>query len=291
MDPRTFVYQDGVAVRAAREIIVRFEPEALKSSAINNLGKQQGYLYEFLTPGALSAMSTAAGFNMASVAVGKIFPNLTIADSMQLNRMGETIPDEKLWAVLLLQLPLGTDEVAVCNQLPHMGVPVVYAHLNPVARPASVPNDTEYAGNQRSLHYTAAYPDGHINVEGAWDLTTGRPGIKIGVYDSGIKATHPDLVGVVAGGHRYDMTRPTPYDDDVLGHGTSVAGIIAAVRNNGIGIAGIAGGDAAAGKPGVRLYSYKTIGDGCQNCGATLAEVANALQDGITDGMHIMNHS
>jgi hypothetical protein len=176
MDPRTYVYEDGVAVRAAREIIVRFEPTALQELTINNTGKQQGQLSEFLTPSALSAVSTAAGFNMAQVATGKILPNLTIADSTQLNRLGEPLPDQKLWAVLLLQLPVGVDEASVCNLLPSFGGPVLYAHLNPIARPTAVPNDTHYAANQLSLRYTAAYPNSHINVEGAWDLTTGRNG-------------------------------------------------------------------------------------------------------------------
>jgi Subtilase family/Secretion system C-terminal sorting domain len=53
----------------------------------------------------------------------------------------------------------------------------------------------------------------------------------------------------------------------------------------------VAGGDAATGAPGVQLRSYKILGDGCNGCGALLSNIVQAINDGIADGLHIMNHS
>lgn len=84
-------------------------------------------------------------------------------------------------------------------------------------------------------------PGSDMNVEAAWDYTTGSGNIKIGVIDSGLDSLHPDfqMAGHLMPG--YDA-----YNDinssavDVANHGTSTAGLIGAVRNNSLGIAGVA---------------------------------------------------
>lgn len=80
----------------------------------------------------------------------------------------------------------------------------------------------------------------HINrimLPTAWDLNQGADLVKIGILDSGVELTHPDLVAKLLPG------RDTADDDndpsDQLGHGTHVAGIAAAATNNGIGGAGV----------------------------------------------------
>ena len=71
----------------------------------------------------------------------------------------------------------------------------------------------------------------------AWGLTTGTPEVVIGVMDSGVDASHPDLAGVVVEGHNFlDESSDT---SDPLGHGTAVAGILAARANNALGSAGV----------------------------------------------------
>lgn len=92
-----------------------------------------------------------------------------------------------------------------------------------------------------TLADSAYYDWGKIQIEEAWELTTGSKNIRVGVIDSGISA-HPDLTENVTG----DPTAGWDFyndefitDDDDLGHGTKVAGIIGAVGNNGIGMSGI----------------------------------------------------
>ncbi|MDQ1307245.1 MAG: hypothetical protein QG671_3077 [Actinomycetota bacterium] len=84
-----------------------------------------------------------------------------------------------------------------------------------------------------------------LGAESAWRVATGG-GQLIAVVDSGVKPDHPDLAGRVLPGIDYiRRSAGQPYVGsaiDPLGHGTHVAGIIAAAAGNGIGIAGLAPG-------------------------------------------------
>ena len=78
-----------------------------------------------------------------------------------------------------------------------------------------------------------------IQANSAWDVTTGNSSLIVAIIDTGIDYFHPDLVGnYVSLGYDWVHNSSGPLDDN--GHGTHVAGIIAATLNNGIGIAGIA---------------------------------------------------
>jgi subtilisin family serine protease len=70
----------------------------------------------------------------------------------------------------------------------------------------------------------------------AWDLTTGDSSVIVAVVDSGVQSGHPDLGTFTAG---YDFVNNDGDTADDNGHGTAVAGVIAAQGNNGIGIAGV----------------------------------------------------
>jgi subtilisin family serine protease len=70
----------------------------------------------------------------------------------------------------------------------------------------------------------------------AWDATRGSSRIVVAVLDTGVTASHPDLKGAVGPGFAFVNLDSDPSDDG--GHGTAVAGIIAARGDNGIGLAG-----------------------------------------------------
>src|SRR5476649_2810155 len=76
-----------------------------------------------------------------------------------------------------------------------------------------------------------------IHAEAAWDVSKGD-GVKVAVLDTGIDLSHPDLAGKVVAQKVFVSTSTTTIDDK-FGHGTHVAGIIAANTNNGQGIAGV----------------------------------------------------
>lgn len=92
-----------------------------------------------------------------------------------------------------------------------------------------------------------------INLFPAWEMETGKPSVVVCVVDGGIDFTHPDLAAHLNKDESFNFVygkdgKPKGQDIyDASGHATHVAGTITAVNNNGIGVAGVAGGD---GKPG-----------------------------------------
>ncbi len=96
-------------------------------------------------------------------------------------------------------------------------------------------------------------------------------GVKVAVIDSGIDYHHEDLDGNYRGGRNCMANTDDPMD--TFGHGTHVAGIIAA-EDNGIGVVGVA--------PGVSLYALKVLGpSGSGDWGSIVAALEWAVDNGI----------
>ena len=93
-----------------------------------------------------------------------------------------------------------------------------------------VPND---------IYYTSQWGLSKIHASQAWEIVTGSPTVIIAVIDTGVDYNHEDLKTNIITSNDYDFVNNDPYAMDDNGHGTHVAGIIAAVSNNGIGITGL----------------------------------------------------
>jgi subtilisin family serine protease len=94
-----------------------------------------------------------------------------------------------------------------------------------------VPNDE---------NYKQQWGPSKVGADQTWNtLTTGGP-IVIAMLDTGVSPTHPDLKDQLRPGFDFIGNDPNPSDDN--GHGTFTAGIVAAVGNNGIGVAGMTWG-------------------------------------------------
>ncbi|WCN36913.1 S8 family peptidase [Aneurinibacillus uraniidurans] len=116
-----------------------------------------------------------------------------------------------------------------------------------------------------------------IGAPKLWPETTGK-GVKIAVIDTGIARTHPDLRGRVKGG--VDLVGGTIVDRKGNGgHGTHVAGTIAAV-NNRIGVVGVA--------PNASLYDVRAFNPDGEG---ELATIVQGIDWAITNKMDIINMS
>ena len=139
-----------------------------------------------------------------------------------------------------------------------------HAELDRGRRLAYAPNDPMWPGMNHLVN---------IGADIAWNTERGDPSVVIGVIDTGLETTHPDLAanvwtnpGEIAGNgidddqngyvddvHGYDFAYNDPIPNDVFGHGTACAGIIAAVQDNNLGVTGIA--------PQCRIAGIKTAID------------------------------
>lgn len=115
--------------------------------------------------------------------------------------------------------------------------------LNPLVNSDPLYNRQWNIDNKGTTIQGSGTPDADMDVDSAWTLTTGDPSIKVSIIDSGVDTLHEDLSANMLPGHDAvsDSTDgyPTPaYQED--GHGTCCAGIVAAVKDNNKGIAGVA---------------------------------------------------
>ena len=162
-----------------------------------------------------------------------------------------------------------------------------------------------------------------INAFAAWNYTTGSREVIVAVVDEGVKYSHPDLQDNMWYNER-ELNGVTGKDDDGngivddiygfncvdrngniswnvegwetvdgktyytgdSGHGTHVAGTVAAVNNNGIGVAGVAGGDGSGN--GVRIMSIQ-IFDGPNN--STFAGQAQGIEYAADNGASVLQNS
>ncbi len=148
-------------------------------------------------------------------------------------------------------------------------------------------NDTYYS-YQWDM-YDGKTPTYSINVEPVWrNYTTGSQNVIVGVVDGGIDLSHEDLAdNCIAGGSNGSRNFiNNSYNITAEEHGTHVAGTIAAVGNNGKGVAGVAGGNYATGSKGVRLMSCQIFdsGDGS-------GDTERAIKWAADHGAVIVNNS
>ena len=151
------------------------------------------------------------------------------------------------------------------------------------------------------------------NVYAAWQLSTGNPDVIVAVVDQGVKYDHEDLAanmwvneaelngtpgvdddgnGYVDDIYGYNFTKETGELDfsAELMHGTHVAGTIAAVNNNGVGVCGIAGGSGRG--DGVKIMSCEILGKSeSGSSGAGLAGQIRAIKYAADNGAVICQNS
>ena len=127
------------------------------------------------------------------------------------------------------------------------------------------------------------YPEYDINVKPVWaEYTTGNPDVIVAVVDNGVDLNHEDLAAnCLKSGHFNAVTNTSHIKAGA--HGTHVAGTIAAVNNNGKGVASVAGGDKANGQAGVKIMScqiFQDNADGTTSSAGGAAAIKHAADNG-----------
>lgn len=123
-----------------------------------------------------------------------------------------------------------------------------------------------------------------LNVRSAWPLSDGG-GVWVAVVDLGVELNHPDLKSRTAGGPHFNFAtglqdgRPVE-DSGIWAHGTSVASLVAAERDNHTGMVGVA--------PGAKIASWVIFDERRELVGAAaLAEMFRYQNEGVA----VQNHS
>lgn len=164
--------------------------------------------------------------------------------------------------------------------------------------------------NRGNMFPGKAIVDADVQCEEAWEKTTGHPSIIVAVLDEGVAITHPDLKaniwvnenevfadekdndnnGYIGDRHGFNFVTMTGNitSNDYLdtGHGTHVAGVIAAVNNNDEGIGSVAGGDDQ--NPGVKIMSCQIFSGNRQ---ASLLGQVRAIKYAADNGAVILQCS
>ncbi len=207
--------------------------------------------------------------------------------------------------VLVVDLPAGVSMQTAASRA-MMDPAVEFVEPDRIMYPALVPNDPEYS---------AQYHLPLIRAPQAWDVTTGSPNVVVAIVDTGVDLDHPDLAGriwrnsgEIAGngidddhngfvddinGWDFQNNTPNPnpepngVDDDGYGgpddqvnHGTLVAGLAAAIGNNGFGTAGVSWR--------TTIMPVQVFPD---DGGASVSQVIEGIDYAIDNGADIINLS
>ncbi|HET9065643.1 MAG TPA: S8 family peptidase [Gemmatimonadales bacterium] len=137
----------------------------------------------------------------------------------------------------------------------------------------------------RATAQTVPWGVDRVQAQEAWAVVGQGAGVKVGIMDSGGDRDHPDLLW--AGGYNAmtNSTASSAWDDDIAacnGHGTHVAGTVAA-RDNNEGVVGVA--------PGVSLYALKVFELINGSCGAWISSQVAGLNWAVTNGIRVVNVS
>jgi len=307
------VMKDGEPWAVDDEVLIYFNPDHLDKTITDNLDLTWGYVEDFLADSACTAIEAKLDFDINRLKCYKMFPRSTSLDTLAYGHSGKKVELEPFYASFGVVIPEESEDSTVMDSL-NLAYPyIVVATLNPYGYPLAGANDPLYTnGSSAGLNGSTQYPNAHINIEPAWDYADGSDSVIVGVYDTGINYSHSDFsngtyaTSTVNDGWDYiNSVHPSTFAyPDNIGHGTAVAGIIGAWRNNNSGMAGIAGGDdlnTPGNDNGALIHDMKIFdtltGIDCQPAALTsVSAIGTAIHDGmgltnLLPMQDVMNHS
>ncbi|MCB0594561.1 MAG: S8 family serine peptidase [Lewinellaceae bacterium] len=271
LDREVVFSEDSIPHYIKGEVIIRFASPVLDSSFVDNTKLHYGPLCEVVTDTALlnemeQLLEPAPGQEVCDCQLVKVFPGLTTEELCITTLDGNPLYIPPFWTTMLLKnCTTGKNELAVSAGLDSISAGrIIYAHPNFVGT-GNADCEDPLCDEQHSLWDTPNTDyseEASINILPAWDHSTGKPEVKVGLFDSGIFYQHEDFGYGSVVEESWDFVNGSSQNvittsEDSTSHGTRGAGIIGAIRGNDIGIAGIAGGD--TGSPGVTLLGFRVL--------------------------------
>lgn len=267
-------------------VVVRLNHKFLEWNKIDNQEFDNQLLLNFLNDQGKLELEKARDsiVHLENVRLVKLFPTLQTKDSISISRMGKVVYMPPFWATFKMEVPKTIDYWDFFSYLKTKYPIVIYVDPPMHLYYENITNDSLFH-YQQSL-YDFNNPNVGINLDSnAWNIECGKSFVKVGVFDSGIDSSHEDLE--VLTGHAYydDFVLDSigngyhSFGQDLKGHGTLVAGIIGAKRNNNIGIAGIAGGNGTD-DSGVSLLDFNlglTDGGTPENFSQAIIDAARSV--------------
>lgn len=178
-------------------------------------------------------------------------------------RLTESLLADRTFVV---RVPASREEIIAQNYQKSFWVE--YAEPDGVVQALEIPNDPLFPDQ---------WGQTKIKTPEAWDVTTGDSNVQIAILDTGITNSHDDLTSQVESWVNFSSA-PTSFDQN--GHGSHVAGIAAAITNNGLGAAG-------TGRQ-THLQSVKVLGD---NGSGYYSWVINGIYWAADNGAEVINMS
>ncbi|MEY9775614.1 S8 family serine peptidase [Arthrobacter sp. MW3 TE3886] len=137
-------------------------------------------------------------------------------------------------------------------------------------------NGQAFTNTANTLSVAGGAADADVDAVEAWGVTTGS-GIKVAVLDSGVASDNVDITPKVAARANFSNGKA---GEDNYGHGTHVAGIVAATASNTVGVAGVC--------PGCTILDGKVLNDSGVGSSSSLA---NGINWAVNNGAKVINMS
>ncbi|MFP3880151.1 MAG: S8 family serine peptidase [Dehalococcoidia bacterium] len=208
-----------------------------------------------------------ADFSSEQILV-KFKPDVALPEAAQIHRQlgGQAKGVIPGVGVQVIKVPRGKvkDKVKAYSSNPR----VAYAEPDFLAQALGSPDDP---------YFNKQYGLTKVEAPEAWEVTAGSPSINIAILDTGVDLDHPDLAGKIVSNINFSSGTTV---DDVHGHGTHVAGIAAAMTNNGAGVAGLG--------YSCSIMNVKVMGD---NGGGTYSAIASGIIWAADNGAEVINMS
>jgi hypothetical protein len=218
----TYVMQDAqagqtsVCDRVADHVLVKFNPERLKSE-LGAKGRSDGSLI-------ISRLGLPSAGRLEETAFSKWARRNSLRNKPAAQSADSEIDFSHF---MYLKLPKGLTPEQCVSQL--KGNPLIeYVEVDQIGTGGATVNDPQYP-MQWHLAGSNGYP-GRIHVPEAWDITTGTSDVIVAVLDTGCDTNNLEFAGRTVPGWDFVNSDSDPADDN--GHGTAVAAVLCASANN-----------------------------------------------------------